>query len=52
MLGLSEGDSRLTTLRAYFKFREYRSRLYFVRWPESETQTIEGRIANPELALL
>jgi hypothetical protein len=52
MLGLSEGDPRLTTLRAHFKFREYHSRLYSVRWPESENQTFKGRIANPELALL
>ena len=52
MLGLSEGDPRLATLRAHFKFREYRSRLYTVRWPQSESRTLEGGIANPELALL
>jgi hypothetical protein len=51
-MGFSEGDARLATLRRHFKVREYRSRLYVVRWPDMPEVSLNNNIPNPELALL
>lgn len=59
-LGYAVGDPRLETVRANFGCREYRSRLYSVRWPgmgaapasQPAPQALDGRLAFPEVALL
>lgn len=52
ILGFSESDSRLATLRSHLKAREYRSRLYSVAWREDGAPAPAAGIHNPELALL
>ena len=53
-LGLAANDLRLEWLRKYFRGREYRSRLYLVRWPEfgGAARDLDGRILSPEVAWL
>jgi hypothetical protein len=53
-LGFASDDPRLTVLRRRFRAREYRSRLYVVRWPGigGPAQDLDGRILAPEVALL
>ncbi len=53
-LGFAANDPRLATVRARFKSREYRSRLYVVRWPDvgGALNQLDGRVLQPELALL
>ena len=53
-LGFAANDPRLTWLRRNFRGREYRSRLYLVRWPEfgGTAQDLDGRILAPEVALI
>ena len=53
-LGFAVNDPRLATVRTRFKSREYRSRLYVVRWPNvgGATDQLDGRILQPELASL
>lgn len=53
-LGLATDDARLKSVRRRFNAREYRSRLYVVRWPDmgGSVADLDGRPAQPELALL
>jgi hypothetical protein len=53
-LGFAANDSRLGTLRRNFRCREYRSRIYVVRWPGlgGSAQELGGRCLGPEVALL
>ena len=53
-LGLAANDVRLAWLQKYFRGREYRSRLYLVRWPEfgGAARDLDGRILSPEVAWL
>jgi hypothetical protein len=53
-LGFAANDPRLAAVRGSFRFREYRSRLYIVRWPETggAAGELDGRILAPETALL
>jgi hypothetical protein len=53
-LGFAANDPRLATIRARFKHREYRSRIYIVRWPNmgGAAGSLDGRVLQPELALL
>ena len=53
-LGFAANDPRLTWLRRNFRGREYRSRLYLVRWPEfgGKAQDLDGRVLAPEVALI
>jgi hypothetical protein len=53
-LGFAADDPLLSSVRNHFKRREYRSRLYLVRWPElgGAAGDLDGRILQPELALL
>jgi hypothetical protein len=53
-LGFASDDPRLTMVRRCFRAREYRSRLYVVRWPGigGPAQDLDGRILAPEVALL
>jgi len=50
--GFAAGDPRLVTIRASFACREYRSRLYSVRWAGTQSGAIAGSLPYPELALL
>ncbi|HXI72548.1 MAG TPA: hypothetical protein VNN22_19570 [Verrucomicrobiae bacterium] len=54
MLGLAANDPRLTLLRRKFNGREYRSRIYVVRWPGlgGSASELDGRCHGPEVALL
>jgi hypothetical protein len=54
MLGFAATDPRLTTVRRRFRCREYRSRLYVVRWLDigRPARELDGRILAPEVALL
>ncbi len=53
-LGLAANDPRLAALRRPFRGREYRSRLYVVRWPRlgGAARELDGRCLGPEVALL
>ena len=53
-LGLPANDPHLRMVRNAFSSREYRSRLYIVRWPGigGSASEIEDRPVTPELALL
>lgn len=53
-VGLAANDSRLASLRRSFRCREYRSRIYVVRWPGlgGSAQELDGRSLGPEVALL
>jgi hypothetical protein len=53
-LGFAANDPRLAMIRARFKRREYRSRIYIVRWPNmgGAASQLDGRVLQPELALL
>lgn len=53
-LGFAANDSRLASLRRNFRCREYRSRVYVVRWPGlgGSAQELDGRCLGPEVALL
>ena len=53
-LGFAANDPRLAMIRARFKRREYRSRIYIVRWPNmgGTADQLDRRILQPELALL
>jgi hypothetical protein len=51
-LGFAAADPRLATLRRCFPAREYRSRLYRVRWPDLPGEALDDRLPYPEVALL
>ena len=53
-LGFAANDPRLAALRRPFRGREYRSRLYVVRWPGlgGAARELDGRCLGPEVALL
>jgi len=53
-LGLAANDTRLIVARKAFSGREYRSRLYVVRWPGigRTAAELDGRPLAPEVALL
>jgi hypothetical protein len=53
-VGLAVNDARLNTVRRHFRCREYRSRIYIVRWPGigGESRELDGRVLAPEVALL
>jgi hypothetical protein len=53
-LGLASCDPRLILLRRQFRFREYLSRIYVVRWPGlgGSARELDGRWLGPEVALL
>lgn len=53
-LGFATGDPRLVTIRAHFRGREYRSRIYAVHWPDigGSAGDLDNRFLNPEVALL
>lgn len=53
-LGFAANDPRLAVLRKVYKFREYRTRIYRVRWPGDDmiVPELESRILAPETALL
>jgi hypothetical protein len=53
-LGFAANDPRLAIIRAHFKRREYRSRIYIVRWPNmgGAAHQLNDRVLQPELALL
>ena len=53
-LGFAANDPRLAIIRARFKRREYRSRIYIVRWPNmgGAAGQLDDRVLQPELALL
>jgi hypothetical protein len=53
-LGFAANDPRLATLRSHVRCREYRSRLYVVRWPEigGAARELDDRFLAPEVALL
>jgi hypothetical protein len=51
-LGFAAADPRLAALRRCFNAREYRSRLYRVRWPDLPNASLDDRVPCPEIALL
>ncbi len=53
-LGFAPDDPRLNFIRQHFRCREYRSRMYLVRWPGlgGAAAELDGRILSPEVALL
>ena len=51
-LGFAAADPRLALLRHGFAAREYRSRLYHVRWPDFPGEAPDERLPYPEIALL
>jgi len=53
-LGFAANDRRLDWVRRRFRFHEYRSRLYIVRWPDlgGAASELDGRVLAPEVALL
>jgi len=53
-LGFAANDPRLTIVQKNFRGREYRSRLYIVRWPDcgGAAAELDGRILAPEVAWL
>jgi hypothetical protein len=52
--GFDANDPRLVTLRKHFRAREYRSRLYVVRWPDigGAAAELNAGLLAPEVALL
>ena len=52
--GFNAADPRLVLLRRHFRCREYRSRIYVVRWPSlgGSARELDGRRLGPEVALL
>jgi hypothetical protein len=52
--GFDANDPRLMALRKYFRGREYRSRLYLVRWPGigGAAKELQTGLLAPEVALL
>jgi len=52
--GFDARDPRLALLRQHFRCREYRSRLYIVRWPDCgcAASELDGSLLAPEAALL
>ncbi len=52
-LGFAANDQHLTLLRHKFNCREYRSRIYVVRWPGlgGSACELDGRCLGPEVAL-
>jgi hypothetical protein len=52
--GFDARDSRLDVIRKEFRCREYRSRIYVVRWPGigAGVDDLDGRLLGPEVALL
>ena len=53
-VGFAETDPRLAQVRPRFRCREYRTRLYRVRWPQFEdgVGSLDGRLICPEVSLL
>jgi hypothetical protein len=51
-LGFAAADPRLAVLRSRFAAREYRSRLYRVRWLDLPGAALDDRLPGPEIALL
>jgi len=51
-IGFAADDSRLKTLRDHFRCREYNTRLYQVRWKDTNNPIFDGRAFLPELAFL
>ena len=53
-VGFAANDPRLEIVRRHFRAREYRSRLYIVRWPDcgGAASHLEQRILVPEVSLL
>jgi hypothetical protein len=53
-LGFAANDPRLAQMRRKFRCREYRSRIYIVRWPElgGSALDLDERCLGPEVALL
>jgi hypothetical protein len=53
-VGFAAGDPRLTALGKRFRCREYRTRLYRVRWTEVEDALgpLADRLICPEISLL
>lgn len=53
-LGFGAGDPQSQVVRENFRGREYRSRLYVVRWPGigGSVRELDGRYLAPEVALL
>ena len=53
-LGFDANDPRMPVLRKHFRAREYRTRIYRVRWTEmdSSREALDDRPLAPEIALL
>ncbi|MEO7297193.1 MAG: hypothetical protein ABI042_01305 [Verrucomicrobiota bacterium] len=53
-LGFAASDPRVATVQKQFRGREYRSRIYVVRWPEfgGAAAELDARPLAPEVALL
>jgi hypothetical protein len=51
-LGFAATDPRLAVVQTHFAAREYRSRLYRVRWPDLPGDALDARLLCPEVALL
>ena len=51
-LGFAAADPRLAALRDRIAAREYRSRLYRVRWPDLPDDALDDCLPGPEIALL
>jgi len=53
-LGFAANNPRLAMLRSKFRCREYRSRIYLVRWQGlgGSASELDGRRLGPEVALL
>jgi hypothetical protein len=51
-IGFAADDSRLKALRNHFRCREYNTRLYRVRWKDTNNPILDGRPFLPELAFL
>lgn len=51
-IGFAADDSRLKTLRDHFRCHVYKTRLYRVRWKDTNNPILDGRPFLPELAFL
>jgi len=53
-LGFATNDPHLAVVRAKFRYREYRSRIYVVRWQDlgGSASELDGGVLGPEVALL
>ena len=53
-VGFADADPRLAKVRRRFRCREYRTRLYRVRWPQFEdcVGSLDDRLVCPEVSLL